>query len=148
MKKRPGSYIVFYEGDKILLLHRPDGYTNEYSYIGGGIEKGETPDEAVVREVKEELCYDLKQGEYDLIGHKNFVFDKKGETWEVDAHMYVANLGDKLNKFVLTEKEYDTGKESKLELVSIKNAKMLNIHWTGLELLEMIEEYMKNFKAT
>ncbi|HAN10629.1 MAG TPA: hypothetical protein DCP90_08480 [Clostridiales bacterium] len=142
MKKRQVSYIIFYEGDKVLLLHRPKGYGNTFGYIGGGIEEGETPEEAVVREVREELTYELNQGEYDFVGHKNFVFEHKGDIWEIDAYMYVAELGNKLNQFVLTEKEYETGDESKLELINVNNAKMLDIHCTGLELLKMIENYL------
>lgn len=47
---RVGVYAVIIEDDKILLTRQWDGY----SLIGGGLEKGETIEEAIVREVKEE----------------------------------------------------------------------------------------------
>ena len=43
-------YAVIIENGKILLTRQWDGY----SLIGGGVEKGETIEESIVREVKEE----------------------------------------------------------------------------------------------
>ena len=47
---RVGVYAVIVEDNKILLTRQWDGY----SLIGGGVEKGETIEESIVREVKEE----------------------------------------------------------------------------------------------
>ena len=48
---RVGVYAVIIEDNKKILLTRQwDGY----SLIGGGVEKGETIEESIVREVKEE----------------------------------------------------------------------------------------------
>ena len=47
---RVGVYAVIVENTKILLTRQWDGY----SIIGGGVEKGETIEETVVREVMEE----------------------------------------------------------------------------------------------
>ena len=47
---RVGVYAVIIEDNKILLTRQWDGY----SLIGGGVEKGETIEESIVREVKEE----------------------------------------------------------------------------------------------
>ena len=47
---RVGVYAVIIENNKILLTRQWDGY----SLIGGGVEKGETIEESIVREVKEE----------------------------------------------------------------------------------------------
>ena len=47
---RVGVYAVVIEDNKILLTRQWDGY----SLIGGGVEKGETIEESIVREVKEE----------------------------------------------------------------------------------------------
>ncbi len=56
------ALIVFYEDDKVLIQDRKDmsKYGEEWGFFGGRIEAGETPEEAVVRETKEELSYDLK----------------------------------------------------------------------------------------
>lgn len=50
LEMRFGVYAVIIRDGKILLTRQWDGY----SLIGGGVEKGETVDEAIVREVKEE----------------------------------------------------------------------------------------------
>jgi 8-oxo-dGTP pyrophosphatase MutT (NUDIX family) len=49
----PGVTAVIRDADWFLLARQRD--TERWSLIGGGIEPGETPQEAVVREVSEEL---------------------------------------------------------------------------------------------
>lgn len=51
-------------------------FPNHWDLIGGHVEKGETPDEALVREVKEELDIDLL----------DYTFYKKYECLEGDAY--------------------------------------------------------------
>ena len=57
---------IIFENDKgEFLLYLRDGkpgipFPHHWDLIGGHIEEGETPAEALVREVKEELNYDLK----------------------------------------------------------------------------------------
>lgn len=64
MGVRNVSVIILYNKDKeILLQHRSETATRNpgfWGFFGGGIEKGETPVEAVVRETFEELGYKLK----------------------------------------------------------------------------------------
>ena len=47
---RPAAYAIIIKDKKILLLKQ----TNGYDLPGGGLDLGETPEEAVIREVKEE----------------------------------------------------------------------------------------------
>ena len=68
------ALILLYDKDKKLLLqHRDDdspmlpGY---WALFGGGIEKEETPEEAVRRETMEELNYSLKNPK--LVIKQNF----------------------------------------------------------------------------
>ncbi|WP_240750714.1 NUDIX domain-containing protein [Microbacterium sp. K27] len=49
----PGVTAVIREGDRFLLA-RAAG-SEEWGLIGGGVEPGEDPDEAIVREVQEEI---------------------------------------------------------------------------------------------
>ncbi len=52
------SALILNKGGKILLVnHRKLGV---WLYPGGHVDKGETPDEAVIREVKEETCLDVE----------------------------------------------------------------------------------------
>lgn len=47
---------------KVLLSRRPEGknLAGFWEYPGGKIEQGETPENALCRELKEELCLDVK----------------------------------------------------------------------------------------
>ena len=49
------SLIAFRDGDKILLNRRADTGGTMWEFIGGGIEAGETPHEAIRREIAEEV---------------------------------------------------------------------------------------------
>jgi 8-oxo-dGTP diphosphatase len=57
------SIIALYNTDgEVLLQHRTDDaptLPNYWAFFGGGIEQSETPEEAVIRECKEELGYQL-----------------------------------------------------------------------------------------
>jgi len=53
------SLIAFRDGDKILLNRRADTGGTMWEFIGGGIEVGETPHEAIRREIAEEVNYTL-----------------------------------------------------------------------------------------
>jgi 8-oxo-dGTP diphosphatase len=49
---RPSAYALLARGDRIAIVRAPDGCF----LPGGGIERGETPAEAVVRECEEECA--------------------------------------------------------------------------------------------
>lgn len=64
MFRRPGAdAIVLFQG-KILLVLRDDISTisspNMWNMPGGGIDEGETPEDAVKRELQEEICISPK----------------------------------------------------------------------------------------
>ena len=48
---------VFLRGDRVLLTRRPEGahLAGAWEFPGGKVEEGESPEEAVVREIREEL---------------------------------------------------------------------------------------------
>jgi 8-oxo-dGTP diphosphatase len=84
MKERRAATLILYTKEKkVLLQHRAEdaerlpGY---WAVFGGGIEEGETPEEAVKREIFEEIEYKVKnpvlfsqeesiQGDLRVIGH-------------------------------------------------------------------------------
>jgi len=94
------AIIILYDQDKkILLQHRAEdaerlpGY---WAFFGGGIEAGETPEQAVKRETLEELNYTLKNPR--LIMKQDFL--SKDETNE--KHVFVEEF-DPSKKITLGE---------------------------------------------
>ncbi len=64
---RKVALIIFYDKNSKILLQDRKGiskYGEEWGYFGGEIELNETPEEAVIRETKEELGFRLKLYEY------------------------------------------------------------------------------------
>jgi len=67
---------------EILLLHRDDlsyiDVPNKWSFVGGALDEGETPEEGIIRETKEEIDFDVKDitlfKEYDDPKIKRYVF--------------------------------------------------------------------------
>ncbi len=58
MKIRDVALIIFYDKEKRILLQNRKGISKvgeEWGFFGGHIEKEETPEKALTREVKEEL---------------------------------------------------------------------------------------------
>lgn len=51
---------VIIKDGKILLIHRIKNGQEYYVFLGGGVKEGESLEEALAREVKEELTLDIK----------------------------------------------------------------------------------------
>lgn len=115
---------IILENDKgeILLYLRDNKPTipfpHHWDLFGGYIEEGETPEEALVREVKEELNYDLVE----------YRFFKRYECLEGDVHqnikyVYIGKINKPIEELTLSEGE-------KLQFFSreeIPNVKFANV---------------------
>ena len=112
--KRIVACCIFHTPDKKLLLQDREGVSKigeKWGFFGGGVEPGETPDEAVVREIKEEL-------DFDLTGHtffKHLTFT--GDDRVVDGHYYLKQI-DNLSQFTQQEGE-------DMKLFTLSEAKQL-----------------------
>ncbi len=60
------SYAVAFHGDKIVIVH--NGIKNTWGLVGGTIEKGETPEQTLIREVREES--NMKVLKFTPIGYQ------------------------------------------------------------------------------
>jgi len=75
-------------------------FPNHWDLIGGHIEDGETPEEALVREVKEELDIDLK--EYNF--YKKYVC-LAGDAYENIKYIYSGKINLPIEEITLLEGE-------------------------------------------
>ena len=68
MRQRAAGVII--KDGKILLLHRQKAGKVYYVIPGGGLEAGETPQQAAIREIKEETNLDVEIDEliFEFIG--------------------------------------------------------------------------------
>lgn len=82
---KDGATAIIMSPDKVLLFHRDNiptiPYPDCWQSVGGGIEEGETPEQGLLREVKEEVSFDLSN--YQLLASRIGGF---GET----VSMYVS----------------------------------------------------------
>jgi 8-oxo-dGTP diphosphatase len=115
---------IILENDKgEFLLYLRDNkpgipFPDHWDLIGGHVEEGETPEEALVREIKEELDIDIK----------DYTFYKKyqcliGDAYENTKYIYTAKINLPIEEITLLEgvrPQYFTKEE-------IPNVKFANI---------------------
>ena len=90
-----GTVCFFVKDNKVMLfrIHYPDN-VERWNGVGGVVEEGETPEQAVVREVKEEIGVnerDLKRlHEFEAQGYHLIVFTLKD--WEGEPKLLDSTL--------------------------------------------------------
>ncbi len=60
MQKRVSCRAIIFDNERMVSMYRENGDRVYYTFPGGGMEKNETEEECVVREVKEEFGIDIK----------------------------------------------------------------------------------------
>jgi len=116
MKVR-GSVIILEKEGKFLLQLRADSpkinHPNTWGLFGGNIEEGETPIEAIIREIKEELELELKEESIEKVNE--FISEKR------DIFIFKTTLEKNLSEIKLNE-----GQDMKLfsleEIFKLENA--------------------------
>jgi 8-oxo-dGTP diphosphatase len=90
MNARHVSVLILYDGHgRILLQHRTadaPSFPDYWGLFGGGIEDGETPEQAVKREILEELAYHLRHAR--RVTGRQFVRSGVAYTMHVFAEKY------------------------------------------------------------
>lgn len=85
IKKRRAVRAVIWEGDKLLLVATNRG---DYKFPGGGVEKGETDEAALLREIHEETGYvDVEIGR--LVGK---AFQQSRDSGEPDTYFQMESV--------------------------------------------------------
>lgn len=86
MVKKVVSGIIFYNNRVILTQRIEEKYDDLWEFPGGKIEEGETPQEALIREIKEEL-------DLDIVVNRKFINVKYDyPTFFIDMDCYLCEL--------------------------------------------------------
>jgi len=82
-------YGVLIKDNKILMVKDPRHGSRVWELPGGGVDEGETPDQALVREFKEETGLEISDfKEFDqFIEH--YYADTEREGWRADRRFYI-----------------------------------------------------------
>jgi 8-oxo-dGTP diphosphatase len=103
MKKIAAIILVNDNGEFLLALrdNKPGiPFPDHWDLIGGHVEEGETPEEALVREVKEELDIDLK--EYSFFRMYECL---TGDAYENIKYIYTGKINIPIEEVTLLEGE-------------------------------------------
>ena len=97
------AQIILENDDGEFLLYLRDGkpgipFPHHWDMIGGHVEEGETPEEALIREVKEEIDFDLK----DYTFFKEYVC-LEGDAYPNIKYIYTGRIGLPLEEITLLE---------------------------------------------
>jgi 8-oxo-dGTP diphosphatase len=102
--KRISAIILENDNGEFLLALRDNKpgipFPNHWDLIGGHVEEGETPEEALVREVKEELDIDLK--EYSFFKIYECL---TGDAYENTKYIYSGKINIPIEEVTLLEGE-------------------------------------------
>lgn len=89
MDRLETTLCLLKRNDEILLAIKKRGFgEGKYNGVGGKLEKGETPEEAMIRETEEEIM--VTPTKYEKMGIIEFLEYVKGERTNVKFHLYVA----------------------------------------------------------
>jgi len=119
MKTYKISVVLFYDKNNILIQDRKDfairRFGEEYGFFGGKIKQGETPEQALKREIKEELNIEIKNCDF----FKKYVQKFKEFNAKVERNVFVAPMPDIKNLKV------DEGKPFVIQFEESFNLKMM-----------------------
>lgn len=134
MLKRRVSIILFHDGEgNVLLQDRREisKHGEEYGFFGGKIEEGETPEQALKREMREELNLEIKK--HILFKHSKEIIKKIGR--EVERFVFLANMPD-LTKIIVHE--------GKLAFTTFEKSFKFKMILGDVELLKEISQHLSH----
>lgn len=138
---RPSVYGIIFQDNSILLSKQWDGY----DFPGGGIKLGETIEEALKREMKEETGLDVKMG--DIVACENSFFKYRQKEKYVQSILvyYLCEIvSGEISLDFLAESEKDyVGLSEWINLEDMKKIKFYN----SIDSLEVIKKAVEVYKS-
>lgn len=105
MPTRNVALALFTDGEKVIIQERGkhSKVGEKYGFIGGEIEKGETKEEAIRRELQEELGLIPKNLKY--IGTYPFFIQEEGKLkgWKINQVMFTSPITPEVEKANISE---------------------------------------------
>ena len=102
--KKIAAVILENEKKEILLYLRDNKpnipFPHHWDLFGGHVERGEKPEEALIREVKEELNFDLKV--YKFFRKYECL---RGDAYPNEKYIYIGKINLPVEKIILSEGE-------------------------------------------
>lgn len=90
MKQETILFLLDYANDRILLAMKKVRFgAGKYNGMGGGVEPGETPAQAAVRETLEEVGIEVDPQDVQERGSIRFSFEDKPE-WSREVYVFVS----------------------------------------------------------
>lgn len=135
MIKRKVATIVFYDSNRFMIQDRRkiSKWGEDYGFFGGAIENNENAEDAIKREVKEELSFETKDFE-SFIKDIKFIKELDGE---VERNVFISKIPNLNNINVI---------EGKVKFVSREKIPNLKMVEGDLELLKEINIYLNKIK--
>lgn len=135
-KIRVGSYGLIIKDNKIALIKKArGGYKGLLAIPGGGIEHGERPEDALIRELKEEAGVDVLN--YELLGVKTNRLVWHDDMFNEDLHQIGILYKVELKNYVLRESGdgLDSDGCSFYEIDKLSKNEITPFTYEGLKLL-------------
>lgn len=138
MYKREVALLVFYNDKNEILMQDRMGHSKsgeEWGFFGGAIEEDETPEQALVREIKEEMNLDLvnKFKQTGII--ENTYFSEK-QNCDVNVKRFVFVAKYENEKYKISE-----GRGAKW--FDLNSVKILKLVPGDSEVVKLVQEYLE-----
>ena len=108
MNRRNVVVTIFYDRDFNIIVQKRGKHAKigeKYGFIGGSIEKNETPEQAIKRELLEEVGFVPEKLDYWT--NYSFTVQEEGKYkgWLVNIHVFLSPITPEIEKAEITEGE-------------------------------------------